>query len=113
MAIKHNSILPYYECGNLAIFLWPDKENLSFKQNTVLSIAKELKNAKKGPVIEDVYRKPIDLAKTLPKLESKSLEKVLGLANVLSADELASLEKEKKGIIRYLKNCYEGRLDDS
>lgn len=96
MAIKHDAILAYYECGPLIITLWPNKETYNFDQNAEITIAREL---------NDVYKKPIDVAKLIPKLETESLEKVLELTNTLTKSEIENLEKEKQDIIKYLKTA--------
>ena len=103
MTIKHDAILPYFECGPLIITLWPDRGTYEFNNNTEIVIAKDL---------NDVYKKQINLPNLIPRLESESLEKVLELGNVLTKPEIESLEKEKATIIKYLKNCHEGKLDN-
>ena len=102
MAIKHDAILPYYECGSLIITLWPDRGTFEFNRNTEIAIARDF---------NDIYRKQVNPPNLISSLESLSLEKVFELGNVLTKTEVESLEKEKSNIIRYLKNCYEGNLD--
>ncbi len=104
MTIKHDAILPYFECGPLIITLWPDKETYEFNNNTEIVIARDLDN---------IYKKRINLPNLIPRLQSDSLENALELGNVLTKPEIESLEKEKAVIIKYLKNCHEGNLDDS
>jgi hypothetical protein len=97
MTIKHDAILPYYECSGLIVTAWPD-ENLSFEKME-LTIAKE-----QSDKYTNIYGKMWDRTTLVSKLAAEGLEKTLDVTNVLCKSEIEALEKEKLAIIEYIKS---------